>query len=64
MYIDPNNLKAKPEEKFPELPWKANEALKEKHTTSFGKIKFTGIEQVGGMKPAKVSRLIRSNKWK
>ncbi|XP_076107233.1 transient receptor potential cation channel subfamily M member 8-like [Mytilus galloprovincialis] len=56
-YIDPNNLGSKPPEKFPIVEWKADQAIQEKNTTSFGKIKFTGMEQVGGMKPAKYLRL-------
>ncbi|CAG2185726.1 TRPM3 [Mytilus edulis] len=56
-YIDPNILGSKPPEKFPIVEWKADQAIQEKHTTSFGKIKFTGMEQVGGMKPAKYLRL-------
>ncbi|XP_052075160.1 transient receptor potential cation channel subfamily M member-like 2 isoform X1 [Mytilus californianus] len=56
-FIDPNNLGSKPPEKFPPVEWKAEKAIKVKYTTSFGKIKFTGMEQVGGMKPAKYLRL-------
>ncbi|VDI29890.1 Hypothetical predicted protein [Mytilus galloprovincialis] len=56
-FIDLNNLGSKPSEKFPPLEWKADQAIKVKTTTSFGKIKFTGMEQVGGMKPAKYLRL-------
>ncbi|XP_071180089.1 transient receptor potential cation channel subfamily M member 8-like isoform X2 [Mytilus edulis] len=56
-FINPNNLGSKPPEKFPPLEWKADQAIKVKNTTSFGKIKFTGMEQVGGMKPAKYLRL-------
>jgi hypothetical protein len=37
------------------VEWKPEDALRERYTTSFGKVKFTGMEQVGGMKPAKVS---------
>ena len=53
--IEPNSLSKKPPEKFPPVEWKPEDALRERYTTSFGKVKFTGMEQVGGMKPAKVS---------
>ncbi|CAG2185727.1 unnamed protein product [Mytilus edulis] len=55
-FIDLNNLGSKPPEKFPPVEWKADQAIKVKTTTSFGKIKFTGMEQVGGMKPAKLMK--------
>ncbi|XP_052073401.1 transient receptor potential cation channel subfamily M member 3-like isoform X5 [Mytilus californianus] len=61
-FIDPNNLGSKPSEKFPPVEWKADQAMKVKNTTSFGKIKFTGMEQVGGMKPAKYLRLTDEEK--
>ncbi|XP_052073408.1 transient receptor potential cation channel subfamily M member 3-like isoform X11 [Mytilus californianus] len=61
-FIDPNNLGSKPPEKFPPVEWKADHAIKVKITTSFGKIKFTGMEQVGGMKPAKYLRLTDEEK--
>ncbi|OPL33301.1 hypothetical protein AM593_04136, partial [Mytilus galloprovincialis] len=61
-FIDLNNLGSKPPEKFPPLEWKADQAIKVKVTTSFGKIKFTGMEQVGGMKPAKYLRLTDEEK--
>ncbi|XP_076107231.1 transient receptor potential cation channel subfamily M member 8-like [Mytilus galloprovincialis] len=61
-FIDLNNLGSKPPEKFPPVEWKADQAIKVKTTTSFGKIKFTGMEQVGGMKPAKYLRLTDEEK--
>ncbi|XP_071180049.1 transient receptor potential cation channel subfamily M member 4-like [Mytilus edulis] len=61
-FFGPNNLGSKPPEKFPPVEWKADQAIKVKNTTSFGKIKFTGIEQVGGRKPAKYLRLTDEEK--
>ncbi|XP_052073400.1 transient receptor potential cation channel subfamily M member-like 2 isoform X4 [Mytilus californianus] len=56
-FVDEKNLGSKPPENFPQVEWKGDQAIKVKNTTSFGKIKFTGMEQVGGMKPAKYLRL-------